>query len=71
MAGFSPPAEPSGAVEESGWLLSAPSGGALYPLELYPVLVRVDDAPFKFEVHGRCGYASTFDYRSDPVAGAA
>ena len=24
---------------------AVPSGGALYPLELYPVLVRVDDAP--------------------------
>jgi hypothetical protein len=39
--------------------------------EVRAEVMRVDDAPFKFEVHGRCGYASTFDYRSDPVAGAA
>ncbi len=36
--------------------------------EVLAEVMRVDDAPLRFEVHGRCGYASTFDYRSDEAA---
>jgi hypothetical protein len=33
--------------------------------ELQAGLMRVDDPPLHWEVHGRCGFASTFDYASD------
>jgi hypothetical protein len=39
--------------------------------EVRAELMRVDDAPLRFEVHARCGYASDFDYQADSVAGAA
>jgi hypothetical protein len=29
--------------------------------------MRVDDAPLVWEVAGRCGFATDFDYRSDIV----
>ena len=33
--------------------------------ELRASLLRVEDAPLRWEVSGRCGFASDFDYRSD------
>lgn len=33
--------------------------------ELVHETLRVEDAPLSFEFHGRCGFATTFDYRSD------
>jgi hypothetical protein len=39
--------------------------------EVRAEIMKVNDAPFVFEVHGRCGYASTFDYSSDPEAAVA
>jgi hypothetical protein len=33
--------------------------------ELRPDVMRVADGALSWEVHGRCGYASRFDYRSD------
>lgn len=35
--------------------------------ELYTALLRVDAPPLRWELHGRCGYASRFAYRSDPA----
>jgi len=32
--------------------------------ELVHETLKVEDAPLNFEFHGRCGFASTFDYRS-------
>ena len=28
-------------------------------------VLRVEDTPLRFEVSGRCGFATDFDYRSD------
>jgi len=36
--------------------------------ELRAEVLRVDDAPLTFEVRGRCGFESDFDYRSDEAA---
>ena len=33
--------------------------------ELRASLMKVDEAPLRWEVSGRCGFASDFDYRSD------
>lgn len=35
--------------------------------ELRAELMRVDDQPLRWEVHGRCGFASNFAYASDPA----
>jgi hypothetical protein len=34
-------------------------------VEVGAEVMRVNDGPLRFEVHGRCGDASTFDYSSD------
>jgi hypothetical protein len=33
--------------------------------ELRTSVIRADDAPLQWDVRGRCGFASDFDYRSD------
>lgn len=33
--------------------------------EVQAEVMRVDDHPLHWEVRGRCGFASTFDYQSD------
>ena len=33
--------------------------------ELRAEVLRVEDAPLRFEVHGRCGFEANFDYQSD------
>ena len=33
--------------------------------ELVHEILKVEDDPLTFEFHGRCGFATTFDYRSD------
>jgi len=35
--------------------------------EVIADVLRVDDGPLSWEVHGRCSYAATFDYVSDPA----
>ena len=37
--------------------------------ELRAEILRVNDAPLTFEVRGRCGYESDFDYRSEDGPG--
>lgn len=34
--------------------------------ELAADVLRVDEAPLSWELHGRCAFATDFDYRSDP-----
>ena len=36
--------------------------------ELRAEVLRVDDAPLKFELRGRCGFEADFDYSSDEVS---
>ena len=36
--------------------------------ELRAEVLRVDDAPLKFEVRGRCGFEADFDYSSEEVS---
>jgi hypothetical protein len=36
--------------------------------ELIADLLKVDDAPLRYELRGRCGFATDFDYASDAAA---